>query len=98
MVADAPGVAFVVVALFVLAGLAAGSRRGTVPRDRLLLFAGVCLTWLANGLVQVSQDGPVRAGTPSDSALDALAVVVLTAGVVLLYRWVRDRDAGPDGS
>lgn len=87
MVPDVVNLGFVAAYLFLLVLLAVRYRRGSVSGERLLLALGACLTWLAYGLLQITQDGLIPTGTPLDYALDALAVITLPAGLFLLYRW-----------
>ena len=61
--------------------------RGALPRQRVLLLAGTSATWLSYGLFQLTDDGPLVTGPRVNVALEALAVVLLFAGLFGLYRW-----------
>lgn len=85
----------VVAYLVLLVLLGVQYRRENLDRRRMLLLGSMCLTWLAYGLLQLSQDGLVRTGTPANYLLDGLSFVVLVTGVYGLFRWWRDeRDDG----
>ena len=85
--------ALVAAYLLVLGGVAVQYRRGAIPRDRLLVLVGACITWLAYGLLRLTRAGPFPAGSAANTALNALAVVILVAGLYALSRWWRGRDA-----
>jgi hypothetical protein len=70
-------------------------RRGAIERERVPLLLGTAFTWLSYGLLQVTGEDIVPAGTTANDALNGLAAVLLVAGLSLLYRWWRDR--GDDG-
>ncbi|ELZ22692.1 hypothetical protein C475_16361 [Halosimplex carlsbadense 2-9-1] len=78
--------------LLLMGLLAVRYRRGEIADRKLTLYVGMCLTWLAYGLLQVTQDGPIPTGTTLNDGLDALAVVLLVAGIYLLYRGWRSDD------
>lgn len=83
-------VAFVAAYLLLLGLFAARYRRGDLDRERFLPLVGMGLTWLAYGLLQLSDEGPIRTGTPANYLVDGLSVACLLAGGYLLYRWWRD--------
>jgi len=92
-----------VVAYLLLTGLlAVRYRRGEISDRKLRIYVGMCLTWLAYGLIQVTEDGPIPTGTPLNYGLDALAIAALVAGIYLLYRGWRsdggDSEAAAPGS
>jgi hypothetical protein len=82
--------------LLILVGVAVQYRRGKLPPNRVRLLVAMSFTWLAYGLLQLTQDGPLPAGTLLEDALDGLAVVVLVVGLYLLYRWWRLREGEDD--
>jgi len=90
---------WLVVANVLLVGvLAVQYRRGAIRERKLRLTLASCLTWLAYGLLQVTQDGPIPTGTPLNYGLDAVAVCALVAGIYLLYRGWRYGDDGTESS
>jgi len=93
MVLDLLGMALVPAYLLLLGLVLLRYRRGTLKPPRLFMYPGMCLTWLAYGLLQITQEGPVPTGTPLNYVLDGLSVAVLLAGLSLFYRWWRERDS-----
>ncbi|MFC7139529.1 hypothetical protein ACFQMA_06715 [Halosimplex aquaticum] len=91
MVPDIVNLALVVAYVLLLGVVAVRYRRGAIDRTRLTMYLGLCLTWLAYGLLQITQEGIVETGTPLNYALDGLALVCLVAGLFLMYRWWRER-------
>ncbi|ELZ91117.1 hypothetical protein [Haloferax sulfurifontis] len=89
---DLGGLPLLVAYLLLLAGTAVQYRREKLSGTRAVLLVGMCLTWLSYALLQVTQGGVVPTGTPLNYALDALAVVVLVAGVAAMAWWWRTRD------
>jgi len=90
--------ALVVAYLLLIGVLAVRYRRGEITRRKLPIYLGMCLTWLAYGLLQVTQAGAIPTGTALNDVLDALAVVLLLAGIYLLYRgWRRDTGGSENG-
>jgi|GEM_PF-1302367 len=84
--------ALVVAYLLLMGLLAVRYRRGEIPDRKLRIYVGMCLTWLAYGLLQITQDGPIPTGTTLNYGLDGLAIAALVAGIYLLYRgWRSDR-------
>jgi len=98
MVPDVLGMALVPAYLLLLGLVVFRYRRGKLQPPRLFMYLGMCLTWLAYGLLQVTQEGPIPTGTPLNYALDGLSVVVLLVGLYLFYRWWRERDGGDDAA
>ncbi|WP_436909839.1 hypothetical protein [Halosimplex marinum] len=92
MVPDVVDYALVVAYLLLLGLLAVRYRRGEIAGRRLTLSTGMCLTWLAYGLIQVSGAAPVVNGTALQYGLGALALLCLVAGVYLSYRGWRSGD------
>ncbi|WP_459192650.1 hypothetical protein [Halosimplex sp. J119] len=92
MVPDIVNIALVVAYALLLGLVTVRYQRGSIDRTQLTMYLGLCLTWLAYGLLQVTQEGIVETGTPLNAALDGLALVCLIAGLVLTYRWWRERD------
>ncbi|QPV63387.1 hypothetical protein I7X12_01765 [Halosimplex litoreum] len=91
MVPEMADYALVVAYLLLIGVFAVRYRRGEISGRELPIYLGMCLTWLAYGLLQVTQDGPVPTGTTLNYGLDAFAVVLLVAGIYLLYRgWRHD--------
>jgi protein-S-isoprenylcysteine O-methyltransferase Ste14 len=102
MVPEIVDYALVVAYLLLIGVFAVRYRRGAVSERKSRLYVGMCLTWLAYGLLQVTQDGPVPTGTTLNYALDAVALLSLVVGIWLLYRAWRDGDertesAAPSG-
>lgn len=98
MVPDALGVALVPAYLLLLALIAVQYRRGKTSSTRAMLLAGVSLTWLSYGLLQVTQDGLVPTGTVLNYALDGLAVLLLVAGLAAMYRgWRGESETATSG-
>ncbi|WP_178916013.1 hypothetical protein [Natronomonas gomsonensis] len=96
MVSEAADIALFGAYLVLLAGVAVQYYRGAIPRRRLTMLVGLCCTWLAYGLLQLTDDGPLPADGPMNLALNGLSVVFLVVGLYLLYRWYRTRDPGED--
>jgi len=92
MVPEIGDSALVVAYLLLLGLLAVGYRRGEIAGRKLRIYVGMCLTWLAYGLLQVTQDGPVPTGTPLNYGLDAVALLSLVVGIALMYRGWRYGD------
>lgn len=91
MVPEIVDSALVVAYLLLIGALAVRYRRGEVSDRKLPIYLGMCLTWLAYGLLQVTQDGPIPTGTTLNDGLGAVAIVLLVAGIYLLYRgWRHD--------
>ncbi|QLH82694.1 hypothetical protein [Halosimplex pelagicum] len=98
MVPEIVDYALVVAYLLLVGVLAVRYRRGEIAGRKLPIYLGMCLTWLAYGLLQVAGDGPVPTGTTLNDGLDALAVVLLVAGIYLLYRGWRHGGDGTESS
>jgi hypothetical protein len=64
-------------------------RRGRIARERLPLLFGLCLSWLAYGLMQLPETNLVAIGPPGSYALDGVAIGLLLAGLYGLYWWWR---------
>lgn len=93
MVSDILNLAIVVAYVLLLGVVAVRYQRGAIDRTQLAMYLGMCLTWLAYGLLQVTQEGIVETDTSLNAALDGLAIVCLIAGLFLMYRWWRGRDS-----
>ena len=66
--------------------------RGRIAFRQLPPLLGMCATWLAYSLLQVTQEGPVATGTPLNHVLDGVAIVLLVGGIYSIYWWWRHHD------
>jgi heme A synthase len=96
MVSEAVDIALLVAYLALLAAVAVQYYRGVIPRQRLTMLVGLCCTWLAYGLLQLTDGGPLPSAGPLNLALNGLSVVLLVVGLYLLYRWYRRRESGDE--
>lgn len=96
MVPEIVDVGLIVAYLALLAFAVLQYYRGTIPQSRLTMLVGLCFTWLAYGLLQLTDSGPLPTETPLNYALDGFSVVLLVAGLYLLYRWYRNRNGADD--
>lgn len=98
MAPDIVTIGFVVAYVFLLGLVAVRYRRGSITPTQLPLYLGTCFTWLAYGLLQVTQNDIVEMGTPLTAALDGLALVCLVVGLFLMYRWWSERDRAEEAT
>ena len=94
MVSEAADIALFGAYLVLLAAVAVQYYRGAIPRQRLTMLVGLCCTWLAYGLLQLTDGGPLPSAGPLNLAFDGLSIVLLVVGLFLLYRWYRSRESG----
>jgi hypothetical protein len=92
MVSEAADIALFGAYLVLLAAVAVQYYRGAIPRQRLTMLVGLCCTWLAYGVLQLTDDGPLPSAGPLNLAFDGLSIVLLVVGLYLLYRWYRGRE------
>ncbi|WP_436930319.1 hypothetical protein [Halosimplex halobium] len=99
MVPEIVDCALVVAYLLLLGLLAVRYRRGEIAGRKLAISVGMCLTWLAYGLLQVSDAASVPDGTALYFGLVGIALLCLVAGIYVTYRgWRRGDDADADAA
>ncbi|QLH77986.1 hypothetical protein HZS55_12050 [Halosimplex rubrum] len=96
MVPDIVDYGLVAAYLLLLGLIAVRYRRGELSGRKLRIYVGACLTWLAYGLLQVTQDGPLPTGTALNYGLDALSLLSLVVGLYFMYRGWRYEPGSAD--
>ncbi|WP_439028285.1 hypothetical protein [Haloarchaeobius sp. DT45] len=74
-------------------------RRGDLSGSRLFFLVGMCLSWLAYSVLQLTGEGRFANDTVLNYVLDGFSAVLLVGGLYALYRGWRARgsDGGENG-